>query len=120
VTGFREAFPIIYAEDVDAAIEFYGSTFGFETTFRWDDEGRTTFAFLKLEPLGIAIAERPGDDADRDFALWLYTDDVDEAAERLRASGAKEILPPTDQPWNERMCSFRGADGYLIHVGARK
>jgi lactoylglutathione lyase len=118
VTAFREAFPIVYVDDVERAIEFYRSAFGFEPTFRWQDGRKTTFAFLRLEPLGIAVAERPADDPAGAFALWLYTDDVDGAAERLRAQGAEEVLPPTDQPWGERMCSFRDRDGHLIHVGA--
>jgi predicted enzyme related to lactoylglutathione lyase len=36
VTVFREAFPIVYVDDVERAIEFYGSAFGFERTFPWD------------------------------------------------------------------------------------
>jgi lactoylglutathione lyase len=120
VTNFREAFPIILVADVDQAIDFYSSTFGFDPTYTWQEEGRTVFAFLQLEPLGIGIAERAAsDDPERDFALWVYTDDVDGAAERLRAAGAEEVLPPTDQPWGERMCSFRDKDGHLLHLGAR-
>jgi lactoylglutathione lyase len=115
---FREAFPIISVEDVDRAVAFYRSTFGFEPTYTFEEDGRTVFAFLRLEPLGIGVAARakPGDP---DFALWIYTDDVDEAAERLRASGAEEVLPPTDQPWGERLCTFRDLDGHLVHVGAK-
>ena len=119
MTTFREAFPIVYVDDVERAIEFYGSAFGFEPTFHWDDDGKKTFACLRLEPLGIAVAARPADDPTGQFALWLYTDDVDGAAERLRAHGAEEVLPPTDQPWGERMCSFRDRDGHVIHLGAQ-
>jgi uncharacterized glyoxalase superfamily protein PhnB len=76
------------------------------------------FAFLRLEPLGIGITRRTYRD-DPDFALWLYTDDVDEAAARLRAAGAEEVLAPTDQPWGERMCTFRDLDGHVVHVGTK-
>lgn len=117
MTRFREAFPIISVADVDRAVAFYSTTFGFEPTFTFED-GRTAFAFLQLEPLGIGIAARAAN-ADADFALWIYTDDVDSAAERLRAAGAEEVLAPTDRPWGERMCSFRDTDGHLIHIGAR-
>jgi len=121
VNRFREAFPILYVEDVERAIAFYGSTFGFEASYRWDDAGRTVFAFLKLEPLGIGVAVRPpGEDPERSFALWDYGDDVDDAAERLRAAGASEVLAPTDQPWGEGMCSFVDADGHLVHVGTKR
>ena len=118
MTAFREAFPILLVDDVQTASAFYCSTLGFEETYRNEDEGGVEFAFLALEPSGIGLGRRT-DGAERDFALWLYADDVDEAAARLRAEGATELLPPTDQPWGERMCSFVDPNGHLVHVGMR-
>lgn len=118
MVNFSEAFPIISVAHVDRAVDFYCSTFGFEVTYTFDDAGTTAFAFLRLDPLGIGVAARKADN-DPDFVLWIYADDVDEAAARLRAAGAAEVLAPTDQPWGERMCSFRDADGHLVHVGMR-
>ena len=117
---FREAFPILNVDDVDAAVSFYSETFGFRETYRFDDEsGRPAFAFLALEPLGIGVALRPAGES-RDFALWIYADDVDQAADRLRAAGAEEVLAPTDQAWGERMCTFVDPNGVLVHVGAKR
>ena len=118
MTTFREAFPIVHVDDVAAAVGFYGSVFGFQETFRHEEDGLPVFAFLTLEPLGIGVGLRPPGEA-RDVALWIYTDDVDAAAERLRAAGAEELLEPSDQPWGERMCSFVDPHGHVIHVGAR-
>jgi uncharacterized glyoxalase superfamily protein PhnB len=119
VNAFREAFPILYVDDVEQAAAFYASTFGFEETYRHEVEGVADFAFLALEPLGIGIGKRPGDDEGRDFALWLYAENVDDAAERLRTAGATELLAPTDQPWGERMCTFVDPNGHLLHIGAK-
>jgi uncharacterized glyoxalase superfamily protein PhnB len=116
---FREAFPILTVDDVDRAVDFYSSTFGFEKTYGFGDEGRSEFAFLRLEPLGIGLARRSSPD-DPDFAVWIYANDVDEAAERLRAAGAEEVMSPADQEWGERLCSFRDRDGHLIHVGGKR
>jgi catechol 2,3-dioxygenase-like lactoylglutathione lyase family enzyme len=69
VTSFREAFPIVTVADVDRAIEFYTSVFGFEKGFTFDEGGKTMFAFLELEPLGIGVAARSSAE-DPDFALW--------------------------------------------------
>jgi uncharacterized glyoxalase superfamily protein PhnB len=118
VTEFREAFPILSVADVERAVDFYCSSLGFERAYAFDDERGTAYAFLRLEPLGIGIARRASAD-DADIALWVYADDVDAAAERLRAAGAEEVLPPTEQPWGERLCSFRDADGHLLHVASR-
>jgi uncharacterized glyoxalase superfamily protein PhnB len=117
VTGFREPFPILTVDDVDRAVEFYCSTFGFDKAYSFEADGRTEYAFLRLEPLGIGIARRGGPD-DAAITLWIYADDVDTAAARLREAGATEILSPTDQPWGERMCSFRDQDGHLVHVAS--
>jgi lactoylglutathione lyase len=117
LTTFREPFPILHVDDVDQAIGFYSSTFGFAATYRNEnDDGVAEFALLELEPYGIGVGLRPPD-AEHDVALWIYTDDVDDAAERLRSAGATEVLPPTDQPWGERMCSFIDPNGHLIHIG---
>lgn len=121
MTRFREAFPILYVEDVERAVEFYVRALGFEDGFRWppEGEGERTFAFLRLEPLGVGLAARSPENAGRDLELCVYADDADAAAERLRAAGAEEVLPPTDQPWGERMTYFRDRDGHLLHVAAK-
>jgi lactoylglutathione lyase len=118
VTSFREPFPILIVEDVDAASRFYCSVFGFEETYRNEDEGGVEFAYLALGPAGIALGRRTAGE-ERAFALWIYAHDVDAAAAELRAAGATELLPPTDQPWGERTCSFVDPDGHLVHVGAK-
>lgn len=118
MSAFREAFPILTVDDVDRVVDFYRSTFGFEQSYSFEEGGTTDYAFLRLDPLGIGIARRSSPD-DPDFALWLYTDDVDEAARSLREAGAQEILAPTDQPWGERMCTFRDPEGTVVHVAAK-
>jgi uncharacterized glyoxalase superfamily protein PhnB len=122
VTAFREAFPIITVDDVARTTAFYCATFGFEEGYRHEDEyGEPDFVFLRLDPLGIGVARRD-DEESAPFALWIYAEDadgVDEAAARLRAAGAREVLEPTDQEWGERLCTFVDEDGTLLHVGAR-
>ena len=118
MTVFREAFPILLVDDVEQASAFYCSTLGFEEAYRNEDEHGVEFVFLAQEPNGIGVGRRVRGE-ERDFALWIYADDVDAAAADLREAGAKEVLPPTDQPWGERMCTFVDPNGHVVHVGAK-
>ena len=123
VTTFREAFPILYVDDVRRAADAYVSTLGFEEAFRFPADGDPEFVFLRLEPLGIALSRRAGYavqyNQGRDFELCVYTDDVDAAAADLRTGGFEEVRPPTDEPWGERMAYFRDPSGHLLHVTAK-
>jgi lactoylglutathione lyase len=123
VTAFREAFPILYVDDVGCAADRYVSTLGFEQVYRFPPGGEPDFVFLKLDPLGIALSKRAGYalefNAGRDFELCIYADDVDAAAADLRANGFEEVRPATDEPWGERLAYFRDPDGHLLHVTAK-
>jgi lactoylglutathione lyase len=122
VTAFREAFPILYVDDVAQTSALYQSVFGFDEVYSFPPE-EPDFAFLRLEPHGIAISSRAGYperfNPGRDFELCIYADDADAAAADLRAAGFEEVRPPTDEPWGERMGYFRDPDGHLFHVTAR-
>jgi lactoylglutathione lyase len=116
VSGFREAFPILYVDDVDRAASFYVDNLGFTQRYRFPPEGPLSFAFLELQPLGIAVSKRRAEHEGREFELCIYTDDVDTAYERMRGVGAEVVQPPADQEWGERMAYFRDPDGHLLHV----
>ena len=115
MSRFRDAFPILYADNVEGAVDFYVSMLGFEIKFRWPEEGTLEFAFLRLDPLGIGIGRRH-EYIRGDFELCIYTDDIDTAAERLREAGAEELRPPADEIWGERRAYFRDPQGHVIHL----
>ena len=119
MTSFREAFPIVYVDDVTRSAQFYVASLGFEQVYRFPLEGEPDFVFLKLEPLGIALSQRRAEHAGSQFELCIYAADVDAAAEELRAAGAEEVQPPADQPWGERLTYFRDPDGTLLHITAK-
>lgn len=126
---FREAFPIVYAADVERSVRFYCDLLGFEVVYRWPPEGELDFAFLRLEPLGIGVAapsapeellgRSPVTGSPPRFELCIYADDVDRAAEDLARGGARVLVPPTDQPWGERLLYVEDPDGNPIQVTAR-
>ena len=127
---FREPFPIFAVADVERSVRFYCDNFGFALTYRWPPDGGLDFAYLKLDTSGIGLARRdatetpPGpavssEEVTAAFELCLYVDDADRASEHLLARGARQLVPPTDQPWGERLTYFADPDGSRIHVTAR-
>ena len=126
---FSESFPIVYAGDVERSLAFYRDLLDFELTYRWPDEGRIDFAYLRLGDTGIGISSAsapaelhgraPVADSPVRFELCLYTDDTDAAAARMRAAGVRELRPPEDMPWGERLAYFEDPDGNPIHVAAK-
>jgi catechol 2,3-dioxygenase-like lactoylglutathione lyase family enzyme len=123
---FREPFPILHVSDVERSVRFYTEAFGFELGFRWPDEGPLEFAFLRLGETGIGVSTAgpppiPDWPADRDlgsFQLCIYADDVDRAAARLNALGARRLTAPREMPWGEKLAFFEDPDGNLLHVTA--
>lgn len=120
--GFREAFPIVQADDPEALVRFYADAFGFEESFRFPADGPIEYAYLKLPPLGIGIGRRPPNAApmpdDRGWELWIYADDADAAVERARQAGASVLEEPQDQPWGERVALVADPEGNRIRIGA--
>ena len=118
MTSFREVFPILYVDDVAGEAAFYVDNLGFEDVYRFPPE-EPDFVFLKLEPLGIALSRRRPEHEGRELELCIYAGDVDEAAAQLRAAGAKELQPPADQPWGERLTYFTSPSGTKLHITAK-
>lgn len=122
---FRDAFPIIYADDVDALVAFYVGAFDFEVGMQWPPDGPLEYAFLRLAPLGIGIGRYPKPRASRGlaqgrqgFELWIYASDVDAGVARACAVGATLLEPAADEPWGERVALVADPEGHRIHIGA--
>ena len=126
MTAFRTPFPILYTSDPQRSLEFYREAFGFELAFRWPADGELEYGYLTLGESGIGIGRAAAPlhglpvtaTGPARFELCIYTDDTDAAAARLRELGACELLPPTTQPWGERLCYFADPDGNPLHVTA--
>ena len=50
MTRFREPFPILPVDDIDRAIEFYCSTFGFEQAYAFEGKARPRLGFGRPAP----------------------------------------------------------------------
>jgi lactoylglutathione lyase len=106
-------FPIIESDDIDRSAAFYEDAFGFEHKYRFPDQGDVEYVYLERKSSALGIAGGTGRGG---FSLCVYVEDVDGTAERLRELGAKELRPPDDQPWGERMASFEDPDGHTMLI----
>lgn len=111
----ESVFPILTSSDVGRAVRFYEQAFGFELSYKWPpEEGDLEYAYLTRGHYGIGIGR--GAAQSSGFEVCIYVEDVDTVAERLRELGAREIEPPADRPWGERMGYYEDPDGHRLHV----
>ena len=116
---FRDAFPIFHTSDIERLAAFYCSRLGFERGYRFPEEGATQFLVVTLGGLSIGLTQTQSPDEVGRVALWLYTDDVDQEVDQLRASGGTVVEEPAVREWGERMATVADPDGNLLHVGSR-
>ena len=125
---FRTGFVNLYTADIEAALGFYRGLLGFEETFRTPKEGVPTHVELTLNGfmLGLGTVEaakrvhgvdaEPGRPA---MVIVVWTDDVEEAFERLRAAGTQVLMPPHDTGNNNRKALLCDPDGNLVEIVAK-
>lgn len=120
----------ITCHDADEARAFYGDVLGLELR---DDVAKGPYHWLNFTPPGQPdirivvsnwLSPNPAD-SDQLAALLakgalnavvFSTADVDEAFEKIRASGAEVLQEPTDQPYGVRDCAFRDPSGNMVRI----
>lgn len=112
------AFPVIYAGDVKAAVGFY-ERLGFEQQYQFPPDGEPEYVGLRRDAadLGIVhesspqrmIGQRMGDGPR--FDLFVYVDDVDASIGSLRDAGVPVLREAEDMPWGERIAFVSDPDG---------
>lgn len=115
---FQGPFPILSTADLDRAVRFYRDVLGFQPEYRFPETGEPDFVTLVLDTLKLGLGRDPEVHTGRHFALWLNTDDVDEALDRLRGRGVAVLQEPQDMPWGERVATVADPDGNPVHLGA--
>lgn len=123
----RSPFPIIYVKDIDTCVEFYCQVLGFEHMRQWPAKPEApSYVHLKLGDAGLGltrydVAEEHVEknillNANKQFELCLYADNVDLAFERLELQGAHMLVPPSTKPWGQRVAYFEDPEGNVIHI----
>jgi lactoylglutathione lyase len=119
------SFPIMYVDDVPAAVHFYRDLLGFRETYRFPDSDEPGYVALELEDgkLGLSSADFPGIHGKpqrpvtgRPFELCVRVPDVDEFLAALRRAEVAVLAEPADQPWGERVAYVEDPDGNPVHI----
>lgn len=120
----------VLVHDPEAAVAFYRDTLGLELR---NDVAREDFRWITVgaasQP-GVAIVITNylnGSPADNDSLAALvakgalngvhfHADDLDDAFEKVKASGAEIVQEPTEQFWGTRDFAVRDPSGNLVRI----
>ncbi|MBO6506115.1 MAG: VOC family protein [Kordiimonadaceae bacterium] len=108
--------PSLYAPDLDATIAYYVETLGFEETGNWTEDGTRTWAEVSLGSSIVWFFANPIDDrpsAMMSGMIFIFVDDVDSVAERLRGE-VDFRWGPEEQPYGLREVGVEDPNGYLL------
>lgn len=99
--------PYLSYPDVDAALRFLSTAFGFEVSVRWEEAGVVQHAEVTWAGSTVMLGtgeDQVGPVSNRSVGHGIYVvvEDVDEHYERARAAGAHVVFPPEDTPWGTR------------------
>jgi lactoylglutathione lyase len=117
----ERAFPLIFADHVIAAAEFY-EKLGFTRHNQNPPTGEPTYVGLRRgsAELAVVAASWPAAQYGRAagtlgtgprFEMFVFIDDVDALLEKLRADGIPTLRAPVEMPWGERIGYVADPDG---------
>lgn len=122
--------PILYTHELARAVRFYRDLLGMTESYRFPPEGDPVFITLRWGNAEIGLGTYdpvPGLEGrhlsppkeGRGFELCVYVPDVDELVRRLRDQGVRILVPPTNEPWVERLAYVEDSEGNAIMLAAR-
>ena len=127
--GYHAVTPYLIARNASAAIEFYKKAFGAEEVYRLAmPDGRVGHAELRIGGSVVMLADEfpemgaksPAALGGTPVSLLFYVADVDAAAARAVAAGAKVKRPVVDQFYGDRSGTFEDPFGHVWTIATRK
>jgi len=120
LSNFIQITPFMHVHDIEAALDFFTATLGFEVLFRMDN-----YAYIEREGVGFRLLEQHGEDGappgNRRFAYYIDVRDVDalyaELKPQLDALPKGDVYGPVNQSYGQRELLVLAPDGNLIAFG---
>ena len=119
---------MLVCRDAASEIDFCKTAFGaVELARRSGPDGTVVHATLTIGEAMImihgefpALASRaPQADGSSSVVIYLYVPDVDRVIERAVATGARVLVPLTNQPWGDRVGRLLDPAGHVWNVATR-
>ena len=127
--GYHSITPYLIVRGGAAAIEFYRKAFGATETYRLaQPDGRVGHAELRIGDSVVMLADEfpemgiksPAALGGTPVSLLLYVPDVDAAAAKAMAAGAKVKRPVKDQFYGDRSGTFEDPFGHTWTIATHK
>lgn len=116
----RGIIPQLRTTDLASTIRFYTEVLGLTLDFEYDDFYAGVRAGQQV--IHLKLVDNPDPSVEwvqqqDHLHLYLFVDDVDAAAENLRARGADLVRQPQEMPWGTRELVLRDDQGHTIYLG---
>jgi len=121
----RLALTILAVSDLPRAVRFYREAFAWPLVVdlpvfaQFRLPGETGVCVYQQDTYAANTRQPPAACAEGEITgteLYLLVDDLDDAMERLRAAGARELAAPEPKPWGDTAAYFADPDGNVIAV----
>ena len=110
----ERAVPILPADDLSIAKEFYVGKLGFEVLFEVSEDGRTGLLGVRRGTIELTI-DCPMDGHGRDACVGVHVDDADRCYEEWRER-VEIDRPPMNEDWGARTFSVTDPSGNGLFV----
>ncbi len=105
----------LMTSDVDAAKQFYGALFGWETEAFLGAGMPYTLVKVGGEAVGGMMATTPQcEGIPPHWSVYITVHDVDAVARQAEAQGGQVVYPPTDIPTVGRFCVLQDPQGATL------
>lgn len=113
---FIRSMPVLDCSDMATSIAFWHDKLGFDAA-TWGEP--PTFAIMQRGTVSIALALLPKDQVavSRNWAAYLYVQDIDALYTEYQALGVTLPHPPETRPYNCREFVVDDPDGHVVAFG---
>src|SRR5947209_9633968 len=119
MSNFIQVTPFLHVPDINAAVQWFHDTLGFELLHRHSD-----YAYMEREGVGFRLLQQSGEnvmDGNRRFAYYIDVRDVDalyaDLKPKLDQLPPRDVYGPVNQAYGQRELLVLAPDGNLIAFG---